>query len=77
MRTSLPSRTAGPKSGRVKATVLPLNRLLGIVAASAGADHLSEMAFTPPLICSPKATRTKTLALSSFRNWPRAGVSAA
>jgi len=46
----LPSRTAEPKSCRVKATDLPLNRLLGIVAAPAGADHLLEMAFTPALL---------------------------
>ena len=34
---------------RVKATDLALNRLLGIVAAPAGALHLLEMPFTPPL----------------------------
>jgi len=33
----------------VKATDLALNRLLGIVAAPAGAAHLLEMAFTPQL----------------------------
>lgn len=33
----------------MKATDLPLNRLLGIVAAPAGAAHLLEMAFTPRL----------------------------
>ncbi len=33
----------------MKATDLALNRLLGIVAAPAGAAHLLEMAFTPQL----------------------------
>lgn len=33
----------------MKATDLALNRLLGIIAAPAGSEHLLEMPFTPPL----------------------------
>ncbi len=49
LRTPLPSAAARPKSCGVKATDLALARLLGLVAAPAGAAHLLEMPFTPAL----------------------------